>query len=159
MPRPAPDDNAIQGPAAPPPLLFLAFFLTGHALNRLVPLPFLPLGWNLIPAVLLSFGGAVILLSAVLALRRAGTPASPYRPARKLVTTGAYLRTRNPIYLAYAWIYLGFASWSAGLWPFALFPFLVFAVNRLVIAREEAALEARFGKAWREYAARTRRWM
>jgi protein-S-isoprenylcysteine O-methyltransferase Ste14 len=146
-------------PHAAPPLIYLAFFLAAYILNGLVPLPVLPAGWSLIPAVLLSLGGVVIFASAALTLRRAGTPISPYKPAKKLLMTGAYLRTRNPIYLSFAWIYLGFACWTASAWPFLFFPALVYAINRLVISREEAHLEARFGEAYRDYKARVRRWM
>jgi protein-S-isoprenylcysteine O-methyltransferase Ste14 len=101
----------------------------------------------------------VIFSGAALAFRRAGTPLSVFKPAKKLLTTGPYLRTRNPIYLSFAWIYLGFAFWTASLWPFLFLIPLVITINRLVIAREEAHLEARFGQDYRDYKARVRRWM
>jgi protein-S-isoprenylcysteine O-methyltransferase Ste14 len=146
-------------PPLAPPLIFASFFVAAFFLNFALPLQLLPLGWNRIPALLLSLGGTGIFIAALLALRRARTPVSPYRAAETLVSTGPYLRTRNPIYLAFAWIYLGLACWIASLWPVLLFPALVYAMNRFVIAREEAHLEGRFGKAYRDYKARVRRWM
>jgi protein-S-isoprenylcysteine O-methyltransferase Ste14 len=146
-------------PPAAPPLIYLAFFLPAYFLHMVLPLPILSMGWSLIPAVLFTLGGVVIFSGAALAFRRAGTPLSVFKPAKKLLTTGPYLRTRNPIYLSFAWIYLGFAFWTASLWPFLFLIPLVITINRLVIAREEAHLEARFGQDYRDYKARVRRWM
>lgn len=156
--NPAKDPGA-PNPPVPPPLLFVLFFLTAAVLNMAAPVQLLPLGWNRVPALLLSLGGLGIFIGAALALRKARTPVSPYKSARTLLTTGPFLRTRNPIYLAFAWIYLGFACLLASLWPFLFFPVLVFVMNRYVIAREEAALERQFGETYRAYRSRTRRWM
>lgn len=146
-------------PPVPPPLLYLLVFLTASVINMVYPVQLLPLGWNIVPAILFSLGGLGIFLGAALALRRAGTTLSPYKSSKVLLTTGPYLRTRNPIYLAFAWIYLGCACLIASLWPIVLFPVLILVLNRTVIAREEVWLEARFGEAYRTYRARTRRWM
>jgi protein-S-isoprenylcysteine O-methyltransferase Ste14 len=155
----APSKTDAPNPKVPPPLLFVLVFLTGFLINLALPLQFLPLGWHRIPGLLLCLGGTVIFLSAVVALRKARTPVSPYEPSRALVVTGPYMRSRNPIYLAFAWLYLGCACWIDSWWPLFLFPFLVYGINRGVIAREEAHLEARFGRAYLDYKARTRRWM
>jgi protein-S-isoprenylcysteine O-methyltransferase Ste14 len=153
MPQEAPN------PPIAPPLFFVLFFMAGSLLDLIVPFRFLPAGFHRIPAVLLTLGGMGIFFMAWTAMRRARTPLSPYQPAKTLLTTGPFLRTRNPVYLALAWIYLGFSCWINSWWPLFLFPVLVHLFNRFVIAREEAHLEARFGKAWRDYAARTRRWV
>jgi protein-S-isoprenylcysteine O-methyltransferase Ste14 len=146
-------------PPVPPPLIFALFFIAAFLINMAVPLQALPLGWHRIPALLLSLGGLGIFIAAALAFRRARTPLSPYEPAKTLMTTGPYLRTRNPVYLSFAWIYLGLACWTASLWPLLFFPVLIYTINRFVIAREEAHLEKRFGAAYLAYKARARRWM
>lgn len=146
-------------PPLPPALIFALFFAAGALLGALVPIPFVPPEFKNIPALLLTLGGVFIALMALRALRKARTTVNPYRVSDTLLTTGPYMRTRNPIYLAFAWIYLGLAAWIASLWPVLLFPILILVVNRFVIAREEAHLEARFGKAWRDYKSRVRRWM
>jgi protein-S-isoprenylcysteine O-methyltransferase Ste14 len=143
----------------PPPLIFVLFFLLGFALERLLSLPILSGDLNLIPALWLSLGGLVLFLTAVHALRKAGTSPSPYKAPEALVTTGPYMRSRNPIYLAFACLYLGFAFWLNSLWPLALFPGLIFAMNRVVIAREESRLEALFVEAYLSYKSRTRKWV
>jgi len=44
-------------------------------------------------------------------------------------------------------------------WPLMLLPAVVLLVQRQVIAREEAYLEAKFGEEYRAYKARVRRWI
>jgi protein-S-isoprenylcysteine O-methyltransferase Ste14 len=146
-------------PPLPPPLIYALFFIAAMLLNQAFPLQLLPLGWNHIPGILLCLGGMGIFVAAVLALRKSKTPVSPYEPAKTLHVTGPYLRTRNPIYLAFAWLYLGLTCWIASWWPVFLFPVLIYVMNRFVITREEAHLQDRFGKAYADYKTRTRRWM
>jgi protein-S-isoprenylcysteine O-methyltransferase Ste14 len=44
-------------------------------------------------------------------------------------------------------------------WGILLTPILWLALDRLVVAREEAYLAAKFGESYREYLTQTRRWM
>ena len=151
--------KSAPNPVIPPPLVFVLFFFVSTIPAFFVPLQFLPYGWNKIPSILLSLGGLVIFTTAAFTFRKARTPISPYQPAEKLLTTGPFLRTRNPIYLSFVWIYLGFACWVTSLWPLLTLPILIYIINRHYIAREEAHLQERFGKAYSDYKARTRRWM
>ncbi len=128
------------------------------ALHRLLPLPFLPGDLHLIPALWLSLGGVLIFLSAWRALRKAGTSPGPYAAPSALVTTGPYRRSRNPMYLAYIWMYLGLGCWINTWWTLILFPLLILVMNRRVLAQEEAVLEDAFGDEYRRYHATTRRW-
>lgn len=151
---PAPRHSSV-----PPPLLYAAFLLAVWLLQRALPLPPLPGGLNAVPALLFSLGGLAIFISALRALHKAGTTPSPYQAPTALVTTGPYRRTRNPIYFAFAWIYLGLAAWMNSPWALLLFPALILAMNRLVIIPEEEDLGERFGTEYLAYTARTRRWM
>lgn len=145
----------------PPPLLFVAGFLAGWGLERLLPLPGLPAplhaprllaGWLLV-------GGALGLMAwALLSFARAGTATYPDRPAASLVTAGPYRFTRNPMYLAMSCLYLGLVLLTNWLWPLLLLPAVLWALAVLVIRREEAYLERRFGAGYAEYRARVRRW-
>lgn len=148
----------IRPPRVFPPLVYAAAFLVGVALQRLLPLSVLPEGLHVIPATFLSLGGLALFLAALRALRKAGASPNPFAVPATLVTDGPYLRSRNPMYFAYLWLYLGLAFWIHSLWPLLLLPVVVVAMNRLVIGPEEETLEARFGNAWRAYKARTRRW-
>lgn len=142
----------------PPPLVFAALYGGTWGLHHFAPLPFLPGDLHLIPALWLSLGGVLIFLAALRALRKAGASPSPYAVPTALVTTGPYRRSRNPMYLAYVWVYLGLGCWINTWWTLLLFPVLIFIMNRRVLAHEEAVLEDTFGDAYRRYRETTRRW-
>ena len=87
------------------------------------------------------------------------TTKNPYGEPARLVTLPPYTFTRNPMYLGLTAILLGFAIffWSAAmlLTPVAFF----LLIDRLVIPREEQALERIFANAYLDYQHRVRRWL
>src|ERR671916_2610768 len=155
-----PDDEQDKaGVVAPPPLIYLAALVFGLLLNRRSPTTFLPrtiarlLGWPLL-------GGGVLLAGWFeWAMRRADTPANPYKPVSRIVTEGPFRYTRNPAYLSMTMIYAGVAALANALWPFLLLPVALLVMRRGVIEREERYLERTFGEEYRVYKARVRRWV
>ena len=148
----------------PPPLLFVAGFLAGLALDRWVydfPLagasairPMLAtLGW--------FFAGTAFALVgwAFATFLRARTAIIPHRPASQLVRAGPYRYTRNPMYVSLVLLYTGLALVFDTAWPLVVLPFVVTALHVLVIAREEAYLARAFGGAYVEYTREVRRWL
>jgi protein-S-isoprenylcysteine O-methyltransferase Ste14 len=144
---------------APPPVIYLTALVLGVLLDRWIPL------WRLSPPVFRIvgwpvLGGGVVLLSwFVLTMRRAGTPINPRYPASRLVTDGPFAYTRNPGYLALTLIYGGLASLANALWALLLLPLVLWLLRRSVIDPEERYLERRFRSEYRNYKARTRRWI
>ncbi|WMC09611.1 isoprenylcysteine carboxylmethyltransferase family protein [Oceanimonas pelagia] len=105
--------------------------------------------------------GLALMLLAARALHRAHTTLLPFAPERasRLVTSGVFAYSRNPIYLGDALLLLAFALWLQS-WPALPGPVLFVAyMNRVQISAEERALHARFGKAFADYCARVRRWL
>lgn len=153
-------DSGTAGVIARPPLLFLAAFLIGFALDRLLRLPFPVAG--LVPWII---GGALILIGFVLfaaGIRnflRAETPVPTNEPTRVLVTTGIHGWTRNPIYLGMFLIYGGIGVAAQNIWILVLTLPLAILIRYGVVAREEAYLEQRFGDAYRDYRQSVRRWL
>jgi protein-S-isoprenylcysteine O-methyltransferase Ste14 len=92
-------------------------------------------------------------------MRRAGTPASPYKPVSHMVTEGPFHYTRNPGYLAMTMIYTGIASLANALWAILLLPVVLIGIQRGVIEREERYLEHKFGEEYLCYKAQVRRWI
>ena len=76
-----------------------------------------------------------------------------------LVTSGPFARSRNPIYVGDALIYLGLAGWAGSWTALVVFPVILWVMTRWVIQREEAYLTQRFGTAYQSYAVRVRRWV
>ena len=103
--------------------------------------------------------GTALCIAAVRTFHRAGTSPLLDRPTTTLVTSGPYRFSRNPIYIGYTLLYLGISFWANSLWPVVLLPFVLWVMNRAVIAREEAYLQGRFGDAYSSYCQQVRRWL
>lgn len=83
-----------------------------------------------------------------------------YQAQRKheLASTGPYARIRHPQYVAFVFILFGFLLQWPTLLTLLMFPMLVWMYVRLARS-EERDSEASFGEQWREYAARTPRFI
>ena len=108
-------------------------------------------------ALVAAFGGMVAW--SFLAFFRDRTTVIPNRPANALVFTGPYRYTRNPMYVALALLTAGMGLWLNTWWVFLLLVPVVVAIDRFVIAREEAYLRRRFGSEYDAFARRVRRWV
>jgi protein-S-isoprenylcysteine O-methyltransferase Ste14 len=153
------DEHDKAGVVAPPPLIYLGVLAAGLLLNRRVPVGSLPrgiargAGWPLLG------GGVLLLVWFEREMRRADTPANPYKPSSRLATEGPFRYTRNPGYLSMAMIYAGIATIANALWAVLLLPVALLAIRRGVIEREEDYLERKFGEEYLRYKAQVRRWI
>lgn len=145
----------------PPPLIFLATYLAGMAINLVAPLQLMALDG--IPIDLIARGvmalGLMLVLLGVAGLARARTAIIPHHEVRTVVSTGIYGHTRNPIYLGFLVTYLGAALWRGDIWPLLTLPFGLGLLKHFVIDLEEAHLQRRFGRHYEEYQRRVRRWI
>jgi protein-S-isoprenylcysteine O-methyltransferase Ste14 len=88
-----------------------------------------------------------------------GTPA-PFIPPQRLVVAGFYRYVRNPMYVGFAfgwvglWIVFGHASLAAILAVAAI----ALGIHLFVVFYEEPTLRGKFGKAYEEYRHNVRRW-
>lgn len=113
-------------------------------------------------AAVLGVVGVLLALAGVREFRAARTTVNPLQPeqAASMVTSGVYRFTRNPMYLGMFCLLAAWAAWLGRLAPLLVgLPAFVLYMNRFQIVPEERALEKRFGAAFREYAARVRRWL
>ena len=144
----------------PPPIAWALAFLVGLGLDRLYPLPFIPAG---IPRIWIGGAGVAIgvalAVSALVTFRKAGTRVEPYKPTTAVVTHGPFALTRNPIYLGMFLGQIGLAIGFDSLWILAMLAPFFLVIRYGVVAREEAYLERKFGRAYLEYKSRTRRWL
>jgi protein-S-isoprenylcysteine O-methyltransferase Ste14 len=155
------DAERDRGPGVPvpPPVIFLAAFLIGLAIDRALPLRIVPAAAGAVLGAVLAAASLALAAWAFATFRRAGTTLHVWHPASTLVTAGPYRFTRNPIYLSLTLLYLGLGLWLDRVWTLALLPVAVVALTYGVVRREEAHLARRFGGAYRAYRARVRRWL
>jgi protein-S-isoprenylcysteine O-methyltransferase Ste14 len=151
-----PRDTA--GVIAPPPIIYLVFLLLGFVLESVMP-------DNDLPAVVQWLGALLIVAGLALgfgferALKRADTPANPFKPTQSIATDGVYRFTRNPAYLSMTIVYVGIALAADAPWALVLLIPATLVIQFGVIAREERYLERSFGDEYLSYKQRTRRWI
>jgi protein-S-isoprenylcysteine O-methyltransferase Ste14 len=144
-----------------PPLIYAAAILAGALSGYVLPAP-----WPAPPLSDFLFGIGVLLValalfidfSAMRIMRRLKTTIMPNRAAEHLVSTGPFGFSRNPIYLANTILTIGAGLMAGIIWFLPLAFIAAFATQKLAIEREEAHLAAKFGKGWRDYAKKVRRW-
>lgn len=145
-----------------PPVIYVAAVAIAILAHWLMPLPWLPMqlaefffavGWLVIA------GAIAIEIAAMRAMSRARTTIMPHRGSDHLVTGGPFSFTRNPLYLANTMLMVGVGLISGILWFILIAPFAAFVTQKLAIEREERHLELRFGKKFRDYSKKVRRWI
>jgi protein-S-isoprenylcysteine O-methyltransferase Ste14 len=131
--------------------------LAGAALAHVVAPLSLPVGRRTAAAagVALVAGGVGLGAWAVASASAAGVAVD--QPAR-LVRTGAYAVSRNPMYLAWSITHLGLALTMRSAWLMVGAALATAAVDREV-SEEEAALDVAFGDEFEDYRATTPRYL
>jgi protein-S-isoprenylcysteine O-methyltransferase Ste14 len=155
---------AHPGVRFPPPLLFVAGWLIGLALDRWVfAIHIAGNGGDRAPLAILGWLGIVSGLAfaawGAITFRRARTAIVPFRPARTVVASGPYRWSRNPMYVGLSALYVGLAVLLNAGWPLILLPLVLTALWFLVIRREEGYLTHAFGDEYIRYQQRVRRWL
>lgn len=147
----------IMPPLLPAGALILAIVL------ELVPLRVLaePVGFNaqVVVGVLVLAVGMWLGISANIRFRREGTEVVPTRATLKIVASGPYRFTRNPMYLGMVLGLLALSLIFSLEWGVLLTPILWLALDRLIVVREEAYLTKKFGAEYEVLLNRTRRWL
>ena len=86
-------------------------------------------------------------------------PTDPGHPTSKVVNTGVFGISRNPLYLASVILFLGLALALNMLWALVMLLFSIVICIYVLIIPEEQYLAAKFGEEYKEYAASVHRWL
>ena len=137
-------------------------FLLAIALQVVIPLS-LPRG-VLTPAFILGGAVFVVVGVALIVLARRefaqhGQPTDPGLATSKVVTTGVFSVSRNPIYLGAVCFLIGSALAANLPWALVLVLPALVACHYVLIAPEERHLAAKFGEEYRTYGASVHRWI
>jgi protein-S-isoprenylcysteine O-methyltransferase Ste14 len=142
-----------------PPLLFVICVACGLIAHFACPYR-LGFGWWLRGLGVASALAAIAFaLWAQRTMKAAGTNIHPGLPALAIVERGPFAISRNPLYLSLIALFtmIGVALASPAFLVLGV-P-LVFVLHFGVVLREERYLDAKFGRTYRDYKARVRRWL
>lgn len=116
-------------------------------------------GWADLAGGLLVGGGLLLMALAAAEFRRHKTTIIPHETPERLIRSGIFSRTRNPIYLGDALVLAGLIlAWDAVL-SLPLIPLFVWVIERRFIIPEEDRMRRRFRMDFARYCERTRRWL
>jgi len=112
-------------------------------------------------ALSVAIFGAIISGLGIVSFRQARTTVNPMKPdtTSSLVVSGIYRWTRNPMYLGFLLVLLGWALFLSNALAFVLLPAFIFYMDRFQIEPEERTLHLLFGQQFVIYTSRVRRWL
>ncbi len=145
----------------PPLLLTLLFLLLIWLLASGLPVAVPPLPWQSELALFFMVAGVMVCGAGVIHFCLQRTTMNPRQPgtASRLVTTGVYGFSRNPMYLGFLLLIIGWSLYWAPLLLVLMPLAFVLYMNRFQISAEEQLLALRFGAEYQRYRQQVRRWL
>ena len=143
----------------PPPLVTLAFgFLINYTKNIF---PKIEVSNKAIFGSFIIIIGLIIILSAIILFKKYRTTISPTNPsnATKLITSGIYKFTRNPMYLGLLFVLFGISIILNPIGGLLLIPLFILYLNFFQIIPEENAMVDLFKDEFFEYKKNVRKWI
>ena len=143
-----------------PPVWLLAFLVVAWAQTTHYPMG-LGFGetWADLLGGLLVGGGLLLIVMAAMEFRRYKTTIVPHETPERLIQSGIFKRSRNPIYLGDALILAGLIlRWDAVL-SLPLIPVFVWVIEKRFVIPEEDRMRRTFRMEFARYCEKTRRWV
>ena len=143
----------------PPPILVLILITSNYFSQNRLEIIYLPYKYS--TSVLILLVGSLILINPVFKFIKSKTTVNPvkFKKVNKLVTSGIYKYSRNPMYLGMILIIIStsifYLNYYSVVTPFIFY----FWINRFQIKREEIFLKEKFGKEYLSYMSKSRRWI
>ena len=143
----------------PPPILVLILITSNYFSQNRLEIIYLPYKHS--TSVLILLVGSLFLINPVFKFIKSKTTVNPvkFKKVNKLVTSGIYKYSRNPMYLGMILIIIStsifYLNYISVVTPFIFY----FWINRFQIKREEIFLKEKFGEEYLSYMSKTRRWI
>ncbi|WP_240611641.1 methyltransferase family protein [Roseovarius nitratireducens] len=143
-----------------PPVWLVGFLVLAWAQATWAPMGLsLGGGWVDFAGGVLVGGGVLLIALAAMEFRRHKTTIVPHETPERLIPSGIFKRSRNPIYLGDALILAGFIlRWDAVL-ALPLIPVFVWVIERRFVIPEENRMRRTFRADFARYCEKTRRWL
>ncbi len=143
----------------PPPILVIILITSIYFSSYKLDLISIP--YRILFSILILFIGILVIINPVVKFIKSKTTVNPveFKNVEKLVTSGIYKYSRNPMYLGMIMIIISSTVYYLNFYSL-LTPFIFyFWINRFQIKREEVFLEEKFGQEYLSYKTKTRRWI
>jgi len=155
---PIDDDKSGASVKFPPPIVFLVFMLLAYGFHYLRPMVIGDIPNLLTIGAFVTILGFVIIFIATHSFKLAQTNIEPWKPTVRIISSGIFAYSRNPIYVAFCIITLGIGLILNSFWvTFSLIPSIV-VIFFIAIKKEELYLESKFGQEYLSYKENVRRW-
>jgi len=143
----------------PPPIVFILFMLIAYGLHYFLAVEISSLYLTLYFGYFFVTLGLITMLIASISFKHAQTNIKPWKPTTRIISSGLFAYSRNPIYLALCVITIGVGLIINNLWIALSFIPSIAVIFFTTIKKEEAYLENKFGQDYLAYKEKVRRWL
>ncbi len=137
-------------------MITLACLVMQVILYIMIPLE---INLSMLLGLILLFGSIVLIMWSAKELKNNDTTILPDGEPEKIVITGPFKYTRNPIYLGMTGILFATAMLMQSLSALLMPVLFLLIIENTWIPHEESKLEKKFEDDWKSYANSTRRWL
>ena len=143
----------------PPPILVLILVISSCLSSKKIDVIHIPN--QTLTSILILLIGILILIIPVSKFIKSKTTIDPikFKKVNKLVTSGIYKYSRNPMYLGLLLIVISSSILYLNIFSVSTPIFFYYWINRFQIQRDEIFLTEKFGKEYLSYKTKTRRWI
>lgn len=154
-------ENDITGASVkfPPPFVFLISMIVAFGVQHFRPIDIgNSLGFKFVGLVVVILGISIVIFIRR-SFHRVETNIEPWKPTNKIISTGFYAYSRNPIYIALCLVSIGLGILFNSFWILISFIPSIVIVYYIAIKKEEVYLEKKFGEEYNLYKKKVRRWL
>ena len=143
----------------PPPLIVLVLIVSIYFSSKKIDLINIPLQLEI--SIFILSAGILIFVNPVLQFIKSKTTVNPiqFEEVNKLVTSGIFKYSRNPMYLGMMMIVLSTSIFYLNIYSILTPLLFILWINKFQIKREEEFLIEKFGDEYLSYKKKTRRWI
>lgn len=142
-----------------PPHYLLLSILSIVGIDSLLQMPFVSSAIALVGGLLFLLSGIVLAASAARLFSKAKTGIVPFSDSTKLVVSGAYRFTRNPMYLGMFFCLIGVTLLVNNVLGLLVLLLFFFIIRQKFVLKEEVQMLETFGDDYAQFKARIRRWI
>ena len=143
----------------PPPLIVLVLIVSIYFSSKKIDPINIPLQLEI--SIFILSAGILIFINPVLQFIKSKTTVNPiqFEEVNKLITSGIFKYSRNPMYLGMLMIVLSASIFYLNIYSILTPLLFILWINKFQIKREEEFLIEKFGDEYLSYKKKTRRWI